>query len=66
MKLFPITVTKIKPFEAHFRRSPSTEPSDILTKRNKSRLSYNKIRSLASDKSKLKQPIFHRESGHRL
>ena len=45
IRLVPNSVTKIKPFEAHFGRPPNTELSNIVTKPNQTKLTYNKIRS---------------------
>ena len=58
----PNSVTKKKPFEAHFGRPPNTELSNIIIKASKTRLTYNKIRYFVSDKAKLKQPLLSREA----
>ena len=62
IRLIPNSVTKIKPFEAHFGRPPNTELSNIVTKSNQTKLTYNKIRSFVSDKQKLKHPALPREA----
>ena len=62
IRLIPNFVTKIKPFEAHFGRPPNTELSNIVTKPNQTKLTYNKIRSFVSDKQKLKHPALLREA----
>ena len=53
IKLIPNRVTKITPFEAHFGRPPNTEISNIVTKPNKKKLTYNKIKSFYLDKKLL-------------
>ena len=60
IRLIPNSVTKIKPFEAHFGRPPNTELSNIIIKPNKTKLTYIKIRSFVSDKTKLKHPTLPR------
>ena len=62
IRLIPNSVTKIKPFEAHFGRPPNTELSNIIIKPHITRLTYNKIRSFVSDKTKLKHPALPREA----
>ena len=62
IRLVPNSITKIKPFEAHFGRPPNTELLNILIKPSKTSLTYHKIRSFVSDKAKLKQPVLPRES----
>ena len=61
IRLIPIAVTKLKPFEAHFGLS-NTELSSIIIKPNTTRLTYNKIRSFVSDEAKLKQPVLPNET----
>ena len=62
IRLIPNSITKIKPFEAHFGRPPNTELSNIVTKPNQTKLTYNKIRSFVSEKQKLKHPALSREA----
>ena len=62
IRLIPNFVTKIKPFEAHFGRPPNTELSNIVTKPNQTKLTYNKTRSFVSDRKKLKLPALPREA----
>ena len=62
IRLIPISVTKIKPFEAHFGRPPNTELSNIVTKPNQTKLTYKKIRSFVSDKQKLEHTSLPREA----
>ena len=62
LRLVTNSVTKIKPFEAHFGRPPNTELSNIIIKPNKTRLTYNKIQSFVSDKTQLKHPALPREA----
>ena len=62
IRLIPNSVTKTKPFEAHFGRLPNTELSNIKIKPHKTRLTYKKIRSFVSDKTKLKHPALPREA----
>ena len=41
IRLIPNSVTKIKPFEAHFSRPPNTELSNIVTQPNQTKLKTN-------------------------
>ena len=61
IRLIPNSVTKIKPFEAHFGRPSNTELSNIIIKPHKTRLTYYKKPSFVSDKTKLKHPALPRE-----
>ena len=62
IRLILNSVTKIKPFEAHFGCPPNTELWNIILKPNKTRLTYNKIRSFISDKKQLKHSTLPREA----
>ena len=57
--LIPNKTTKIKPFEAHFGRSPNTEISKIITKSTNKNLSYKKLKKSLQIKRHLviQQPL---------
>ena len=61
IRLILNSVTKIRPFEAHFGRPPNTELSNNIIKPNKTK-TYNKMRSFVSDKTKLKHLALPREA----
>ena len=51
-KIISNTVTKTKPFEAHFGRPSDTQLSNILTKTYQSNRTYKRILLFFSDKTK--------------
>ena len=56
IRLIPIRVTKIPPFEAHFGRPKDTELSNLLKNPNSNNLSYKNFKSLYLDKRLLQNP----------
>ena len=61
IRLIPNTTTKIKPFEAHFGRTPNTDFFNIITKTSRKNLSYKQINKFASDQATLRHPALPRE-----
>ena len=55
------TAPRIKPFEAHFGRPPTTELSNFITKPSSKNLSYKQINKYASDQATLRHPALPRE-----
>ena len=61
IRLTPNTITKIKPFEAHFGRPPNTKLSNIITKLSRKNLSCKQLNKFSSDQATLRHPELPRE-----